>query len=155
GNRYVNKLLPGHWGPRSETTASADGSYTLTVLPGPGAIGVRAPKVTAYAPALVTVQERRHFFKTRLAPFNNDDRCLDTAVGGSATSNIWVDFYNAMVLIEPGEEERAVVRDIALERPEELRGRILGPDSQPVMGTTIYGLSFLSDETVEGSEFTV
>src|SRR5262249_33829647 len=131
GNRYANKLLPGCWGPRSETSASADGSYTLTVLPGPGAIGVRAPKVTAYAPALLTVQDRKHFFKTPLGPFNSDDRCLDTAGGGSAIGNIWINFYNAMVPIEPGEKEVAVVRDIALERPQELSGRILGPDSQP------------------------
>src|SRR5262249_3346929 len=50
GNSYINKLLPGLWSPRSETTAAGDGSYTLTVMPGPGVIGVKGPRLDAYAP---------------------------------------------------------------------------------------------------------
>jgi hypothetical protein len=160
GNTYVNKLLPGQWSPRSEATTLPDGSYTLTVMPGPGVIGVKGPKLLAYAAAVSTVEERRQFFKSPLvfktfAPINNDDDFLNTAAGGSAIGSIGVDFYNALVLIEPGEDEGAIVRDVSLEKPHELKGRILGPDDQPLTGTTVYGLDFLGIETLKGSEFTV
>jgi protocatechuate 3,4-dioxygenase beta subunit len=160
GNPYASKLLPGHWMPRSEARAGLDGSYTLTVMPGPGVIGVKAPKLTAYAPAVVTVEERKQFFKSPLvfktfAPINNEDNYLNTAGGGSALGVIGVDFYNALTLIEPGEEERPIVKDVALRRPQELKGKILGPDNQPLMGTTVYGLVSFGNETLKGSEFTV
>jgi protocatechuate 3,4-dioxygenase beta subunit len=159
GNSHPNKLLPGFWNPRSETTALADGSYTLTIMPGPGVIGVKGPKRDAYAPAVATQEERRRFFKTPsvFSSFfdTKDDNFLSTAAGGGAMGAIGVDSYNALVLIEPGEDEHAIVRDVSLERPHELRGRILGPDNQPLRGTTVYGLERLGVETLKGSEFTV
>jgi protocatechuate 3,4-dioxygenase beta subunit len=157
GNSYANKLLPGYWSPRSETTALTDGSYTLTVMPGPGIIGVKAPKRNAYAPAVATLEDRKRFFKTpavfsgRLAS-KQDDVVMTAATG---TGGIFVESYNGLALIEPGEDERTLVRDVALERPCELKGRILGPDDQPLTGTTVYGLTRFGIETLKGSEFTV
>jgi len=156
GNPYVNKLVPGSWSPQSETISLPDGSYTLTVMPGPGAIGVRGPNLNDYAPAVVTREQCKQFFKTAsVFAYIYDDNYLQTAGGGDSRGCILADYCNGLVLIEPGEEENAIVRDVSLERPYEIKGRILGPDSQPLPGTTVYGLIRLSVETLKGSEFTV
>jgi beta-lactamase regulating signal transducer with metallopeptidase domain/protocatechuate 3,4-dioxygenase beta subunit len=160
GNSYVNKLLPGRWKPSSEATAGPDGSYMLTVMPGPGVIGVKGPKLNDHAPAVSTVKEREQFFKTPVVvktgfAMNNHDNFLTSMGGRGSYGGISVDSYNALVLIEPGAEERAIVRDVSLERPQELRGRVLGPDGQPLAGTTVYGLENQGVETLKGSEFTV
>ena len=54
GNTYVDKL-PAARGTRSEVTTGADGP-TLTVMPGPGVIGVKA-RLAAYMPAAVPRKE--------------------------------------------------------------------------------------------------
>jgi Carboxypeptidase regulatory-like domain len=126
GNAYVDKLLPGSWDPRSEAATGADGSYTITVMPGPGVLGVTAPKRDAYMPAAVPLQERK-------------------------------DSYNAVALLEPGEKDEALVKDVALERPQERKGRVVGPDDQPLTGVTVIGLApyRFSVETLKGAEFTI
>jgi hypothetical protein len=154
GNSYVDKLLPGLWNPCSQTTAAADGSYTLTVMPGPGVIGVVGPKRNAYAQAVSTVEERKQFFKGPVQATTRDN-FITQALGGAVSGAIGVDSYNALVLIEPGEDQRAIVRDVRLERPHELRGSVVGPDDRPLTGTTVYGLERLGIQTLKGSEFTV
>jgi protocatechuate 3,4-dioxygenase beta subunit len=155
GNPYVNKFVSGSWNPKSETTTLPDGSYTLTVMPGPGAIGVTGPNLNDYAPAASTPEERKQFFKTPSVVIDKGDDYLSTATGGRSFGAMFVNYHNALVLIEPGEEEHAIVKDASLERTHELKGRILGPDSQPLTGTTVFGLVRLSVETLKGSEFTV
>jgi len=154
GNSYVDKILPGLWNPRSEATAAADGSYTLTVMPGPGVIGVKGPKLTTYAPAVSTAEERKRFFKGPVQA-TTWDNFITQALGGGVSGAITVDSYNALVLIEPGEEERVIASDVALESPHELKGRVVGPDDQPLTGTTVYGLERLGVKTLKGSDFTV
>src|SRR5262249_40439263 len=134
-----------------------DGSYTLTVMPGPGFIGVRSPRRSSYAPAVATREERKKFFKTPavFGDFYGTKEDNFIGIAASGIPGIVVDSYNAVVLIEPREDERALVRDVALERAQELKGRILGPDNQPLTGTTVYGLVRFGVETLKGSEFTV
>jgi RNA polymerase sigma factor (sigma-70 family) len=138
GNRYVDKLLPGSWDPRAKTVTGADGSYTITVAPGPGVISVTAPKWNAYMPAAVTLKERKDFFKTRLVRDDHEDYFTRYAGGGSYGS-ISVDFHNAVVLLEPSEKDESLTRDVVLERPLEHKGRIVGPDDRPLVGATVYG----------------
>src|SRR5262249_19161115 len=108
---YVNKL-PGLWTPRSEAVTGPDGSYALTVLPGPGAIGAAAPKPENYMPALVTPKECKEFFKTPLATFG--EHVLLPAVGGNAFGvPLSQDSYNAIVLLEPSGKEESLVKNMA------------------------------------------
>jgi hypothetical protein len=155
-NPAVNKL-DGFWNPRSEAITGPDGSYTLTALPGPGVICVVAPQPDAYMPALVTTKERKDFFKTPLVSDVHGDNILVPAVGGNAAgAPIAQDRFNAVVLLEPGEKEEALVKDAALERAQERRGRVVGPDGQPLAGVTVTGLVQIYDqETLKGDEFTV
>ena len=158
GNPHVGKL-PGAWNPGAETITGPDGGYTLTVLPGPGAMGVTASRPDAYMPACVTVQERKDFFKAPLANNDNEDH-LTRAVGSNHFSGISLGHYNAIVLLEPGENEEALVKDIALGRPQERKGRVLGPDGKPLTGVTAtglapFGLGLHGIETLKEAEFTV
>jgi hypothetical protein len=153
--------------PRAGTTTGPDGAYALTVMPGPGVIAVTAPEAEAYMPALVTVKERKAFFK---APIVDDqgEASLTIAAGTNSFSGIFAQHYHALVLLEPGEKEEALVKDVALEPPQERKGRVIGPDGQPLTGVTVLGLipsglgwngprgPLLSDgETLKGADFTV
>jgi protocatechuate 3,4-dioxygenase beta subunit len=154
-NPYVNK--PEFGKPRSEATTGPDGSYALTVVPGAGVIGVVALKPDAYMPALVTLKERKAFFKAPLAFDVHGDNILVPAYGNNAAgAPLAQDTYNAIVLLEPGEKEEGLVKDVALERPQERKGRVVGPDGQPLTGVKVTGLVQRYDqETLEGAEFTV
>jgi RNA polymerase sigma factor (sigma-70 family) len=152
-NPNVNKL-PGYWRPRSETTTGPDGSYALTALPGQGAISVRAPRPEAYTSAVVTLAERKAFFKVPIV--QDDEGWLPVAVGGNLMGvGIATAAYNAVVLIEPGAKEVAMVKDVALEAPRGRKGRVVGPDGRPLSGVTVRGLSGYNEETLIGAEFTV
>jgi RNA polymerase sigma factor (sigma-70 family) len=153
-NRNVERKLEGFWHPRSETTTGPDGSYVLTVLPGPGVIGVAGPKPDAYIAAQSTIKERKDFFKVPLALDGYDDPT--PAVGENALGlPLSLDSYNAMVLLEPGEKEEALVKDVALEEARTLKGRVVGPDGQPLTGVMVVGLFQRSFDTLKTAEFTV
>jgi RNA polymerase sigma factor (sigma-70 family) len=156
GNPKVTKL-DGFWTPRSEATTAADGSYALTVLPGPGLIGVVGSNPDAYMPAFVSLKERNDFFKIPLA-MNRDETYFVPAVGGNAGGPPLVqDSYHGLVLLEPRDSDKELVQDVALEVPLERKGRVVGPDDQPLAGVEVHGLSprWYVVETLKGSEFTV
>jgi len=58
--------------------------------------------------------------------------------------------YNAYVLLEPDENDKALVKDVALEAPQERKGRVVGPDGQPLAGVQLRGR-----KTSAGGEFTL
>jgi RNA polymerase sigma factor (sigma-70 family) len=160
GNTYVDKLLPGSWDPRAQTVTGADGSYTITAVPGPGAIGVTAPRWSGYMPAAVSLKERKDFFKARLLYDDHEHYLRWYAAGGSYGAKS-LDAHNAIVLLEPNEKDEGLTRDVALERPQERKGRIVGPDDRPLAGTTVYGhtwgrgLTRGGVETLKEDEFIV
>jgi RNA polymerase sigma factor (sigma-70 family) len=149
-NPHVNTMVAGMWSPRSEATTGADGSYALTALPGPGILGVTGPNQDEYVPGHATPGEFKDVFKVPV-------RLLATAIGDNAIGRpISGHVYNAMVLLNPGAKDKALVEDVALERPLERKGRVVGPDGKPLSGVTVTGLSQLFDvTTLKGAEFTV
>jgi RNA polymerase sigma factor (sigma-70 family) len=155
-NPNINKL-PGFWKPRSEATTGPDGSYSLTVLRGQGVLGVVGPNPDAYMTAMVTLQERKDFFKVPLV-WDREEGYLTPAVGNNAAGAPLVqDDYNALVLLEPSETDLALAKDVILERPQERKGRVVGPDGEPIAGVTVSGLwpKWHVIETLQGAEFTV
>jgi RNA polymerase sigma factor (sigma-70 family) len=159
GNAYVDKFLSGSWDPRSVTTTRSDGSYAITVMPGPGVIGVTARKRDAYMPAAAPLRERKDFFKTPLVD-DRDENHFTVYAGGGSYGGISLDSYNAALLLEPAEREVALVKDVALQRPLERKGRVVGPDGQPLSGVTVIGLVASlphrsAADPLKGDEFTV
>jgi RNA polymerase sigma factor (sigma-70 family) len=153
-NPNVNKKLPGMWFPSSEATTAPDGSYALTVFPGPGVIGVSAPKLEVYMAAWLTLKERKDFFKVPIQDAIEENLIRD--LGGTAfTGGFTLSSCNAVVLLEPSEKDESLVRDVALEPARTLKGSIVGPDGQPVAGVTVLGLREFGVETLKGSQFTV
>jgi RNA polymerase sigma factor (sigma-70 family) len=153
GNTNVNQLA-GVSKPCAEATTGPDGSYAVTVLPGPGVIGVVGPGPEAYMPAMVTLKERKDFFQDRIVDEQGEDT-LTVAGGGQSRGAVSQDRLHALVLLEPGEKDEALVKDVALERAKERKGRVVGPDDQPLTGVTVCGLVRHGIETLKGAEFTV
>ena len=152
-NLNVNNKLAGVWSPSSETRTGPDGSYALTAFPGPGVICVRGPNPDRYMPACVTAMEIKDFFKT---PLEQPQWGGVWAVGGQARGlPPEVSDHNAKVLLEPGEKEERLVRDVALERAVERKGRVVGPDGQPLAGVAVLSSREPPTKTSEGGEFTL
>jgi protocatechuate 3,4-dioxygenase beta subunit len=156
GNPNVNVKLPGSWDPRAEMMTGPDGSYALTVLPGPGVLGVTGRRREAYMPAAVPLRERKAFFKSVLVDDKEEDY-LTRAAGADSFGAISMENYNALVLLEPDEKEETLRQDVVLELPQERKGRVVGPDGQPLAGATVIGLApyHATIETLKGAEFTV
>jgi hypothetical protein len=147
-NPYVDQKLSGAWSPRSEVITGPDGLYVLTVLPGPGVIGVigtLGPDLERYMPAHVTREEMKRFFKSRAVEGLIADAGGNLAGGAGLPA-----LYNAYVLLEPDENDKALVKDVALEAPQERKGRVVGPDGQPLAGVQLRGR-----KTSAGGEFTL
>jgi protocatechuate 3,4-dioxygenase beta subunit len=154
-NPNVNAKLPGSWVPRAEAVAGPDGSYALTVLPGPGVLGVTGPRPEAYMPAWVTLQERKDFFKGAVANPPHEI-VLNVDGGGNLRGAISQDDYNALVLLNPAEKGEALVKNVKLEPGQVVKGRVVGPDGRPVAGVTVFGVVRLfGKETLKGAEFAV
>jgi RNA polymerase sigma factor (sigma-70 family) len=142
---------------RAETTTGADGTYTLPVMAGPGVIRVTSPRADAYMPAWVTLKERRAFFKGPVAEVGRADAIFMVDLGGGSRGMLGPEGCHALVLLNPGEKEEALERDVALERALQRKGRVVGPDGQPITDVTVQGLSprHGAVETLKGAEFTV
>jgi RNA polymerase sigma factor (sigma-70 family) len=153
GNTYANQMSDVSK-PCAETTTGPDGSYALTVLPGQGVIGVTGPRLEAYMPALVTPKELKDFFKAPVIERQGEDY-LTVAGGANSFGAISQNSYNALMLLEPGEKEEGLVKDVALDRPLERKGQVVGLDDKPLIGVTVCGLVRHGVETLPGAEFTV
>jgi hypothetical protein len=104
--------------------------------------------------AFVTAKEQKEFFSfPQLRPGN--DTWMGMAVGGPLLQSN----YNALVLLEPKESDKALVKDITVEQARERKGRVVGPDGQPISGVTVTGLLPRHwgqyTETLQGADFTV
>jgi hypothetical protein len=66
-----------------------------------------------------------------------------------------LDSHNAVVLLEPGEKEETLVRDAALQKPLERKGRVVGPDGRPLAGVRVCSSGQRDAETLKGDKFTV
>jgi RNA polymerase sigma factor (sigma-70 family) len=141
--------------PRTETTTGADGMYALPVMAGPGVIRVTSPRPDVYMPAWVTLKERQAFFKRPVAE-SGFETIFIVDLGGGSRGMVGPEGCHALVLLEPGEKDEALVRDVALEPAQQRQGRVLGPDGQPLSGVTVRGLTpGGGEETLKGAEFTV
>jgi RNA polymerase sigma factor (sigma-70 family) len=117
-NPNLKNLSPG--GPqiivKDEGWTTADGSFAVLVIPGPGLLNVKA---------------------------NDGERYPAARTDGVKTAaGIILQEYHALVPIDPSESDpKSLTRDIVLEPAPSLAGTVTDPDGQPLAGARTAGLS--------------
>jgi RNA polymerase sigma factor (sigma-70 family) len=141
-NPFVRLFGPNGAGvsPCSWASTGSDGSYSLVVLPGPGVLGFLAssPKET-FMPALVTTQELKAFFKDEAD--HGDEDTLKVQAGINSWSVVGQAQYNHLLLLNLGEKEETLTRDVALRPARPLRGKVVGADRKRLAGVTAFNLA--------------
>jgi RNA polymerase sigma factor (sigma-70 family) len=164
-----------HFQAASSATLQADGSFSLTVLPGPGVVLVAASPRDSYACARIDEQELANLFKGRDLERRREAlrRLLDQGLanlsidgadrGGSSWLFIgspWVkrcvDRYNALCLIQLDEGTKSLVLDVTVQPARPLRGTVIRPNGLPLCGVEVCGLTSMPDaEMLETTSFLV
>jgi hypothetical protein len=105
--------------------ADADGRYAIVVIPGRGILGARFGNDTY-----------------RLGVGIDKIKGLKTGPLGMVRArphSLSPQNFNMLVGIDPKEGEEAVTADIELDRGRTLRGKLVGPDGEPVAGALMMG----------------
>jgi RNA polymerase sigma factor (sigma-70 family) len=158
----------------SSATLEADGSYSLTVLPGPGVVLVAASPRDAYACARIDEQELANLFRAGDSKRRSEalhqlrDRAFYPSIDGADRGgSSWLlmgypggirclDRYNALGLIHPEEETKSLRHDLTVQPARPLRGTVVGPDGKPLSGVAVCGLTSMPNaERLEGASFLV
>jgi hypothetical protein len=138
----------------SSAPVDPDGSYRLTVLPGPGVVLVWASPRDSYATPFLDEE--------KLAALGGEGQgpgwgsWLRVASGSGAWWQRCVDRYNALALIDPDDGAKSLVLDLTVHRAHPLRGTVAGPDGNPLAGVKVSGLTSMPDaETLVSPLFAV
>jgi len=117
-----------------------DGSFEVIGLPGPGVLATRAG------------DDRFCMSRPEQWDYPSDEHGFYSTVEmGIADCS----FFHKVARVNPGEETTEVTVDIALNPGLSVQGKLVGPDGQPVVGTTASGLTALGFKArLPGSEFT-
>ena len=144
--------------PASSAPLRPDGSYSLTVLPGPGVVLAVASPRDSYEVAALDDRELASVFD------DGDDHSvrdwqgnhwLDVAVSGRRWSRC-IDRFNALALIRPATTATSLAVDLSVRPARRLRGTVVGPDGAPLGGVRVVGLTSMPDaEVLPGASFTV
>jgi RNA polymerase sigma factor (sigma-70 family) len=142
-----------HLVPASSAAIASDGSFSLAVLPGPGIVLVAASPRDSYATALLDNGELANLFGDMLY-HGGGSWFLVTA--GDAMHQRCVNRYNALSLIKPDVSAKLLELDFSVRPARGLKGTLIGPDGEPVVGALVCGLTSMPDpETLTSESFTV
>ncbi len=139
----------GGGGAYSAGVEQADGTYLLGVLPGPGAVLVRAYD-GLYRPACV---DPAAFFRTGPRGGSGrfgDRKYLVVARGVDGRSFSPQDLHSAIVLVNPPEDSGPISAEAVLERDNKREVRVLDPDGKLAPGVT--AVDFAAPQRYEGIE---
>jgi RNA polymerase sigma factor (sigma-70 family) len=127
----------------SAATSARDGSFALSVLPGPGVIAAAAEPPSSYQCAFVTLKELETCLKEKPHRFNSEDNLIILGAGALANTGFAIlsqRRYNALALINPGEKDTALACDLLFLPPVTRRGTLVGPKGKPLSGVTAIGV---------------
>jgi protocatechuate 3,4-dioxygenase beta subunit len=159
-NPNVRRLGESIGEPRSRAFIRDDGTYSVTVLPGPGVLAFAAQdgRWERYVPASLDRERLKELIPPEVPDFGRDQSpVLTIAAGGESMGPLGVDNYNHIALINPPEDARPWTYDVALRVGRTLEGRVVGPDGAPVSGAMVIGLSSHGNfsQVLETDRFTI
>lgn len=148
------------FGAFSERQADQNGEFWISVLPGPGFIGISAQNRVGYQPASVDAEA---FFKQENTPYAPMSRGLENSLfvahGGGGMGAMPQSQYHAIELLnlrpDAGDSVR---RDVQLRQANSLTGVVLDSEGNPLTGATAYGLAdeiWRTAKVLRSSEFAV
>ncbi len=150
-NPHSARLTSGGYA-ASSTLLQADGSYSLVVLPGPGAVCAWASPRHSYAVARLDAEELANHCNDWLNQVNAER--VHTATGARSTGVLCVNRYHALGLIRPEEGATSLALDLAVQPARPRSGKVVGPDGKPVVGVRVVGLTAMpEEETLESATF--
>jgi RNA polymerase sigma factor (sigma-70 family) len=118
-----------------------DGSFTVAVLPGPGAIFIMA-EGGGYAGAFV---DPAQFFgvelKNGMTPYGNSEN-LVLALGGAATTSDQQEAYQAIVLLNPPADAKEIAQDVVLTPARPVHVEVVDANGKPVPDLKVRGLTY-------------
>jgi hypothetical protein len=145
----VNRLTP-----VSSALVQPDGSYRLSILPGPGVVLVAASPRDSYATARIDERAVANLFND--GKNHGGGSWIDVALGPRLSTCRCVDRYNALALINPEDQARSLALDLTLHRAPPLPGMVVGPDGQPLARARVCGLTSMPEvETLQGASFII
>ena len=101
-----------------------DGAFQIAVIPGRGVLGAWAPGPYRIGAGLENIKGR-------------DPRGLD--VVAARPNEIIPSNFNTLIEIDPRLGEESITVDIGLDRGRTLKGKLVGPDGEPVAGALMLG----------------
>jgi len=150
-NAHAAKLTTGAKTP-SSAAIRPDGSFTLVVLPGPGAVCAAASPRYAYAMGTVDEGELAARFPEPIEREQDGHLCI---AGPTQRMSLCVENCHALRLINPSEPTSPGFVDLAVTPARPLRGMVFGPDGEPLSGVRVIGASPLGDEILPSASFAV
>jgi RNA polymerase sigma factor (sigma-70 family) len=145
--------------PPSSATTGPDGSFAVAVLPGPGVLAATAQPLSSYRPAFIAPKELENFLEVRPESGNSPDALIIAGTGRLAASGRAIlnqNAYNALALINPGEKDKELVRDLILLPALVREGMVVDPDGKPLPGALALGLTTgQGDGLLKSATFTV
>lgn len=148
--------------PAATTPVGKDGTYEISVLPGPGAIAVKVSG-EGYVSATVDVDRLREIVPhPDLEMHTNADgelRSLSTAAGPQTRGIMGLTRCQAAAIINPAEDVKEQTINLTAVRGRSLRGIIKDEAGQPLAGVEVLGLGVtglsITRPPLETAEFIV
>jgi RNA polymerase sigma factor (sigma-70 family) len=138
----------------SSAVTGPDGSYSLVILPGPGAVCVSASPRNRYAAATVHERALATLFPEGADLIQGQGLC--TAAGGERLDVLWPSRYHALVPICPDEKQRSLMLDLMVQPGCAVTGTVVGPAGEPLTGVEVVGLTaLLGEDLLESSSFLI
>ncbi|HEX7449542.1 MAG TPA: M56 family metallopeptidase [Pirellulales bacterium] len=138
-NKHVTALGPQPGGLPAACRGTAmirpDGSYSISVLPGPGVLGFITSK--QHAPAYLSRDDIDRFFGD--GQNHGDENSLMVESGNFGPRPQMQKLYHALMLINPAEDATELTVDASVEAGRTLTGTVVDPAGAPLAGVKLRG----------------
>ncbi|APZ95867.1 M56 family metallopeptidase [Fuerstiella marisgermanici] len=142
--------------PAATSVIGDDGTYEISVLPGPGALTARTT-AAGYVPPKIDVRRLEELTTDIMKDVSGGVTALSTQAGEQTHGLVGMFDKHALRLISPLKDTTQLTVDLTALRGRSLQGRIVDDNGQPLAGVKVRGLGDLTDPAVplKTADFTV